>query len=76
MVFIASTMNSVSPTDVTSDAHAQTGSFDLDLGQVGLIQQHREFADQAAVVGRRGGGRLGGGFLCRLAGHGVSIQMS
>ena len=36
--------------DVARDPHPQTGALDFDLGQAGLIQQQREFANERAVV--------------------------
>jgi hypothetical protein len=61
--------HSGSNADVTRDAHAQTGALDLDLGEVGFIQQQRQFADHAAIVA---GFRRCGLCVVRLAGHGQS----
>ena len=36
--------------DVARDPHPQARALDLDLGQAGLIQQQREFANERAVV--------------------------
>ena len=37
--------------DIARDAHAQAVALDLDFGEVGFVEQLREFADQLALVG-------------------------
>jgi hypothetical protein len=51
--------------DVAGDAQAQAGTFDLDLGEAGLIEQKRELADERGILA----GKLCGCFVVWLARH-------
>src|SRR5258706_6545373 len=58
--------------DVARNPHPQSRALDLDLGEIGLVKQQGEFADQRAVVA------LGfcGGLVVRLARHDLDPELS
>ena len=58
--------------DVARDPHPQAGALDLDLGETGLVQQQREFADERAVVAFEFCGCL----VVRLARHDLDPELS
>src|ERR1700712_5621832 len=58
--------------DCAGDPHPQGGAFDLDFGQVGLVEQQRELADQRAIVTAGFYGCL----VVRLARHALVPKLS
>src|SRR6202034_1139627 len=58
--------------DVARNPQPEARTFDLDLGETGLVQQKCEFANKRAVAA----GELCGCFIVRLARHALDPELS
>jgi hypothetical protein len=58
--------------DIAGDSQPQARALDLDLGETGLVEQQREFADKGAVVAFE----FCGWFVVGLARHDLDPELS